>query len=59
MKAMIVGCVVHRFSINLVNIVKTSEKSCVYWEIVKMSFWISIDVYISPRFPLWSIMLKR
>ena len=39
------------FSWIFVNIVQTSEKSCVYWANSKnnlISFWICIDVYIPP-----------
>ena len=55
MKAITVECVVHKCSMNHVNIVQISDKSCVYWPISKnkhIYFWLCIDVYISPRLPL-------
>ena len=55
MKTITAGCAVHEFSMTLVNIIQTSEKSCVYRansENNQISFWICIDIYISRRFPV-------
>ena len=44
-----------------INIVQTSEIFYVHWANSRnnhTNFWILIDVYISPRFPHWFILLQ-